>query len=124
MVGATSRSAPSRRGIPASTSGPASTTGTGLVVCAVCGPLRSASHMRSALPWSAVTMTVAPALPAAAKIRARQPSSVSTAATVASSRPVWPTMSALAKLQMTTSCRRPARSATRWSVTASALIDG
>ena len=44
---------------------------------------------------------------AAFMIRPRQMSSVSTAAIVASSRPVWPTMSALAKLQMTTWCRPP-----------------
>ena len=39
-------------------------------------------------------------------IRPRQSSSVSTALTVASMLPVWPTMSAFAKLQMTTWCRR------------------
>ena len=39
---------------------PASTTGTGLVVCAVCGPPVSGSRISSQLPWSAVTSSAPP----------------------------------------------------------------
>ena len=49
---------------------------------------------------------------------------VSTAEIVAATSPVCPTMSALAKLQMMTSCRRLVTSATSASAMPGALISG
>ena len=78
------------------------TIGTGLSEWAVTG-FPSASRISSALPWSAVT-SARPRGPRVARVdivdrgttRARQPSRVSAARTVASQIPVWPTMSAFA----------------------------
>src|SRR5438046_1019217 len=88
IVGPTSRSEPpSRRGPRASSPSPTSTSGTGLVVCAVWGPPVRGSIISSQLPWSAVTSSVALALSADASTRARQVSTVSTALTAAASTP-------------------------------------
>ena len=76
--------------------------GTGLVVCAVKGE-PSASYILSALPWSAVSRTVPPIESAFSMTLPAHSSTASTALTAASNTPVWPTMSQLAKLRMTTS---------------------
>ena len=74
--------------------------GTGLVVWAVCGPPVSGSISSSALPWSAVISAAPPLASSAGTIAPRQLSIVSTAVTTAGITPVWPTISALAKLTM------------------------
>ena len=56
-----------------------SSSGTGLVVWAVCGSPVSGSRIISALPWSAVTSIAPPARVSAAASRPRQRSTVSTA---------------------------------------------
>ena len=75
------------------------TNGTGLSECAVSGE-PSSSSISSALPWSAVTMQAPPLAWTASTIRPRHSSTVSTAVTAAAITPVWPTMSALAKLMI------------------------
>src|SRR6185436_16741680 len=95
-VGATSARMPS----PDSESAPAVTTkGTGFRECAVSGD-PSSSSISSALPWSAVTMQAPPAAWTVSSTRPRHSSTASTAFTAASITPVWPTMSALAKLMI------------------------
>ena len=69
---------------------------TGLVVCAVWGPLVVGSHICSQLPWSALTISVVPVSRQAASTSATPASTVSTAFFAASSEPVCPTMSGLA----------------------------
>ena len=81
------------------------TSGTGLVVCRVCGLTPSGSSITSAFPWSAVTSVTPSPSRTASSTRPRQRSTVSTAATVAGIDPVWPTMSGFAKL--TTANRYP-----------------
>ena len=74
-------------------------TGTGLSECAVFGE-PSGSSMSSALPWSAVMTSAPPVAWTAATTSPRHASTVSTAFTAAGMTPVWPTMSALAKLMI------------------------
>ena len=74
-------------------------TGTGFSEWAVLG-LPSCSSMWSELPWSAVIRHAPPDSCTASTTSPRQPSTVSTARTAASITPVWPTMSALAKLMI------------------------
>ena len=71
--------------------------------CGRCSGSASGSSMASALPWSAVTRQTPPRAATAVDDPPRQASTVSTAATAAAITPVWPTMSALAKLMMTKS---------------------
>src|SRR5215218_204983 len=95
-VGATSaRIPPSRSSKP----GTVTISGTGLSECAVLGE-PSSSSMWSALPWSAVMMQAPPDAWTASTSSPRQRSTVSIAVTAAGITPVWPTMSALAKLMM------------------------
>src|SRR6185312_1068102 len=93
-VGPTSQRAPPER----SGESPAPTVmkGTGLVVCAVCGPPVSGSIISSQFPWSAVMRSRAPARSPDFSTRARQASTVSTALIVAGIEPVWPSMSPFA----------------------------
>ena len=121
-MGATSQSAPPCR----SGMSPALTAmnGTGFVVCAVCGPPVAGSSIISALPWSAVTSTWAPTRSAAARMRPRLSSIVSTAVMTAGMTPVWPTMSALAKLLSRKSCDLRSSALHSASVTPRALISG
>ena len=81
------------------TPGTVTISGTGLSECAVLG-LPSGSSMWSALPWSAVMMQAPPASWTAPTTSPRQASTVSIAFTAAGITPVWPTMSALAKLMI------------------------
>ena len=74
------------------------TSGTGFVVCAVCGLTPSGSSIISALPWSAVTSDAARARSTHSTTRPRHASTVSTAVTTAGIEPVCPTMSGFAKL--------------------------
>src|SRR5690348_8490451 len=69
IVGPTSRNEPPCR--RAFASSPTTRNGTGLVVCAVCGPPDVGSIISSQLPWSAVTSRVAPRCSALAITRAR-----------------------------------------------------
>ena len=93
-VGARSPSLPpSRSCAPASVT----TSGTGFVVCAVCGE-PSGSSICSALPWSAVTSATPPARSTAATITPSAASAASTPAITAGSTPEWPTMSGFARL--------------------------
>ena len=89
---------PGRSSVPA----PQRMKGTRLVVWAVMG-LPSGCFMSSALPWSAVTMAMPPIFNVASTTLPTHWSTVSTALMAASSTPVWPPMSQLAKFRMITS---------------------
>ena len=100
------RPAPRRPAAPGP--GTVTITGTGLSECAVFG-LPSGSSMWSALPWSAVMRQAPPVSCTAATTSPRQRSTVSIASTAAGITPVWPTMSALAKLMIPNAAAPPAR---------------
>ena len=98
-AGPSARGRRARRRPRAPRSREVTTSGTGFVVCAVCGLTPSGSSICSALPWSAVTRQTPPARVtrlddrAEARVgrldgRDRRPGST----------PVWPTMSGFAKL--------------------------
>ena len=86
--------------------------------------LPSGSSMCSALPWSAVTTHTPPLSWTAATTSPRQLSTVSTASTAASITPVWPTMSALAKLMIPKRGASARQARTNASAASRALICG
>src|SRR3989442_834887 len=123
MVGATSPSLPPSRSARRPLA-PAMIIGTGLVVWAVSAVPVARSIFSSALPWSAVSTSTPPRARVASAIRPSCVSTTSTAVTVAGKTPVWPTMSALAKLTtMKASVPWAIRSSTAWA-TPAALIAG
>ena len=125
-VGTTSASTPP----PSLSSRPATVTisGTGFVEWAVSG-LPSGASIWSALPWSAVTIRPPPPPWTASTTNARQRSTASTARVAAAMSPVWPTMSAFAKLIRPNRNGSPAAAPSRQRATNSvaasrALISG
>ena len=98
--------------------------GTLLVVCAVKGSPVSGSIIMSALPWSAVMSAAPPVARTASTTLATHLSTVRTASSAASSTPVWPTMSQLAKFRIMTSYLPLPMSSTAFSVTSFALMSG
>ena len=102
---------------------PITTQGTGLVVWAVKG-VPSSFFILSALPWSAVRITLPPAASTASITLPAHWSTASTALTAASNTPVWPTMSQLAKFRMMTSYLPLSIRLTHSSATSGALISG
>ena len=70
---------PARRPSRSVASGAVTTSGTGFVVCAVCGLTPSASSICSAFPWSAVIRQTPPSSVTRSTTRPRQRSAVSTA---------------------------------------------
>ena len=92
--------------------------------CDTCAARVTGSIIISALPWSAVMIQRPFFSLRRCQMRPRQASTASTARTVGSILPEWPTMSALAKfMTMTSKSFRPMASSTTL-VTPSALISG
>ena len=100
-----------------------STTGTGLVVCAVKGE-PSVSRSLSALPWSAVRSALPPIERILSTTFFTHSSTACTALTAAGITPVCPTMSQLAKLRIIASYVPVESSSSALSVTSYALISG
>ena len=98
-------------------------TGTGFSECAVSGD-PSSSSISSALPWSAVISSAPPVAWTAATTSPRHASTVSTAVTAAGMTPVWPTMSALAKLMIPNLGSSSRQAAMNLSAASRALISG
>jgi hypothetical protein len=84
----------------------------------------SSSSISSALPWSAVTMQAPPEPSTASITFPRHSSTVSTALTAASMTPVWPTMSAFAKLMIPNTGASSSQWRTNASAASRALISG
>ena len=98
-------------------------TGTWLSECAVFGD-PSGSSMSSALPWSAVMTSAPPDAWTAPTTSPRHASTVSIAFTAAAMTPVWPTMSALAKLMIPKRKSSSSHACTNARAASRALISG